>query len=74
MSDDEWAFVAPYLTLLCEDALQLKHDLREVSNGLCWLVRTGADYERLHQTEVGPTFLAFTCLILHQLIHLPSSS
>jgi transposase len=47
VNDDEWAFVAPYLTLLSEDALQRKHDLREVYNGLRWLVRTGAQWRML---------------------------
>ncbi len=47
VSDDEWAFVAPYLTLLGEHALQRKHDLREVYNALCWLVRTGAQWRML---------------------------
>lgn len=47
VSDDEWAFVAPYLTLLSADALQRKHDLREVYNGLRWLVRTGAQWRML---------------------------
>ena len=42
VSDDEWAFVAPYLTLMTEAAPQRRHDLREVFNGLRWLVRTGA--------------------------------
>lgn len=37
VSDDEWAFVAPYLTLMTEDAPQ-----REVFNGAFWIVRTGA--------------------------------
>src|SRR5512139_3121621 len=36
--DDEWAFVAPYLTLMKEDAPQRDHDLREVFNGLRWMV------------------------------------
>ena len=40
-SDDEWAFVAPYLTLMREDAPQREHALREVFNGLCYIVRTG---------------------------------
>lgn len=31
VSDDEWTFVAPYLTLM-----------REVFNGLRWIIRTGA--------------------------------
>ena len=30
ISDDEWAFVAPYLTLLSEDASQRRYPLREV--------------------------------------------
>ena len=47
VSDDEWAFVAPYLTLLNEQALQRKYDLREVYNGLRWLVRTGAQWRML---------------------------
>ncbi len=47
VSDDEWAFVAPYLTLIDERALQRKHDLRKVYNGLRWLVRTGAQWRML---------------------------
>ena len=34
LSDDEWAFVAPYLTLMVETAPQRRHDLHEVFNGL----------------------------------------
>jgi transposase len=47
VSDDEWAFVAPYLTLLREDAAQRHHELREVFNALRWLVRTGAPWRLL---------------------------
>jgi transposase len=47
VSDEEWAFAAPYLSLQSEDALQRKHDLREVYNGLRWLVRTGAQWRML---------------------------
>ena len=42
VSDEEWAFVAPYLALVREDAPQRTHDLREVLNGLRWVVRTGS--------------------------------
>ncbi len=35
------AFVAPYLTLMTEDALQHDHSLREVFNAVRWIVRTG---------------------------------
>lgn len=47
VTDDEWAFVAPYLTLMTEDAPQQDHPLREVFNGLRWLVRTGAPWRML---------------------------
>ena len=32
VTDEEWAFVAPYLTLMREDAPQREHPLREVFN------------------------------------------
>src|SRR3954469_13053568 len=41
VSDEEWALVASYLALVREDAPQRTHDLREVFNGLRWIVRTG---------------------------------
>lgn len=41
VSDDEWAFVAPYLTLMTAEAPQREHALREVFNGLRWLGRSG---------------------------------
>src|SRR5438552_6282080 len=47
VSDDEWAFVAPYLTLMTEEAPQRAHALREVFNGLRWLARAGAQWRLL---------------------------
>jgi transposase len=47
VSDDEWAFVAPYLTLMTEDAPQRVHSLREVFNGLRWIVRAGAPWRMI---------------------------
>src|ERR671934_2986573 len=47
VSDEEWALVAPYLTLMSEDAPQREHPLREVFNGLRWIVRTGAQWRWL---------------------------
>lgn len=44
VSDEEWAFVVPYLTLCREDAPQRRHELREVFNAVRWLVRTGAQW------------------------------
>jgi transposase len=46
-SDEEWAFVAPYLSLLPAGAVQRRHDLREVFNALKWLVRAGAPWRML---------------------------
>jgi transposase len=47
VSDDEWAFVAPYLTLMREDAPQREHSLREVFNGLRYVVKTGCQWRYL---------------------------
>jgi len=47
VTDTEWAFVAPYLTLMTEDAPQRHHDLREVFDALRWLVRAGAPWRLL---------------------------
>jgi transposase len=47
VSDDEWAFVAPYLTLMTEDAPQRDYSLREVFNGLRWIARTGAQWRMI---------------------------
>ena len=40
-------FVAPYLTLMREDAPQREHPLREVLNALRWLARAGAPWRML---------------------------
>jgi transposase len=47
ITDDEWSFVAPYLILMKEDAPQREHDLREVFNGLRWIVRTGSQWRMM---------------------------
>ena len=44
VSDEEWALVAPYLVLLPEAAGQRRHELREVFNGLRYVVKTGAPW------------------------------
>ena len=53
VTDEEWLFVSPYLTLMREDAPQREHDLREVFNGLCWVVRTGAQW-RMMPNDLPP--------------------
>ena len=47
MSDDEWAFIAPYLSLISEAAPQREYPLREVLSGLRWIVRAGAAWRLL---------------------------
>ncbi len=47
VSDEEWAFVAPYLTLMTPAAPQRRHDLREVFNGLRYIVKTGVQWRWL---------------------------
>ena len=47
MSDEEWAFVAPYLTLITEDAPQRVYNSREVYNGLKYIARCGAPWRWL---------------------------
>ena len=42
VSDEEWTLVAPYLTLLPEDAGQQDYPLHEAFNGLRYIIKTGA--------------------------------
>ena len=44
VSDEEWAPVVPYLTLLPESAGRRDHPLREVFNGLRFIAKTGAPW------------------------------
>jgi transposase len=41
VSDEEWAFVGPYLSLLTEAAPQREYNLRKVFNATRWIVRAG---------------------------------
>jgi len=47
VSDEEWAFARPYLTLMRLDAPQRDHELREVFNALRWMARAGAGWRLL---------------------------
>ena len=58
VSDEEWALVAPYLTLLREDAGQREHALREVFNGLRYVVRSGCPW-RLMPHDLPPWFAVY---------------
>jgi transposase len=55
VNDDEWAFVAPYVTLMSEAVPQREYDLREVLNGLRWIIRAGAAWRLMpHDPSTGP--------------------
>lgn len=47
VSDEEWGFCAPYLCLMREDAPQREHSLRELFNGLRYIVRAGCPWRML---------------------------
>ena len=53
VSDEEWEFVVPYLTLMKEDAGQRKYALRELFNALRWFVRAGCPW-RLLPNDLPP--------------------
>jgi transposase len=55
VSNQEWAFCAPYLTLMREDAPQREHSLRELFNGLRWLVRAGCPW-RMMPNDLPPWY------------------
>lgn len=58
VTDDEWAFIAPYLTLMKEDAPQRDYALREVFNGVRWIVRTGAQW-RMMPNDLPPRYTVY---------------
>lgn len=58
VSDEEWAFAAPYLTLMTEEAPQREHSLREVFNGLRYIVRSGAAW-RLMPHDLPPWYTVY---------------
>src|SRR3984893_9021029 len=47
VTEEEWAFVAPYLALCKEDAAQRDYALRDVFNGLRYIARTGSQWRFL---------------------------
>lgn len=53
VSDEEWAFVAPYLALVREGSPQRTHNLREVFNGLRYVVKGGVTW-RLVPNDLPP--------------------
>lgn len=47
VSDEEWAFLVPYLALMREDAPQRRYALRELFNGLRFIARTGLQWRSM---------------------------
>jgi transposase len=58
VSDEEWAFCAPYLTLMKEDAPQREHSLREVFNAMRYLVRAGCPW-RMIPNDLPPWHIVY---------------
>ena len=58
VSDEEWSFCAPYLTLMKEAAPQRDYPLREVFNGLRWFVRAGCPW-RMMPNDLPPWYVVF---------------
>lgn len=53
VSDEEWAFCAPYLTLMNEQAPQRRYELRAIFNALRWLMRAGCPW-RMMPNDLPP--------------------
>jgi transposase len=53
VSDDEWNFAAPYLTLMLEEAPQREYPLREVFNALRYIARSGEAW-RMMPNDLPP--------------------
>jgi transposase len=53
VSDQEWAFCAPYLTLMKEDAPQRDHSSRELFNAMRYMVRAGCPW-RMMPNDLPP--------------------
>src|SRR5690606_5016230 len=47
VTDEEWAFCAPYLILMREEAPQREYPLRELFNAVRYVVRTGCQWRYL---------------------------
>jgi transposase len=58
VSDEEWAFVAPYLTLMVESAPQREYPLRTVFNGLRYMIRAGCPW-RMIPNDMPPWAMVY---------------
>jgi|SRR5215212_5171313 len=53
VSDEEWEFCAPYLTLMKEQSPQRQYPLREIFNALRWFIRAGCPW-RMMPNDLPP--------------------
>jgi transposase len=58
VSDEEWDFVTPYLTLCREDSAQREYALRAVFNALRYVAKTGY-YSRILPNDLPPWTVAY---------------
>src|SRR5215831_3125431 len=58
VSGDEWSLVIPYLTLMIEDAPQREYPLRELFNGLRYVIRYGIAW-RAMPNDLPPWFAVY---------------
>ena len=58
VTDEEWAFVLPYLLLCREDSAQRKHDLRAVFNAVRYVAKTGGQW-RFLPNDMPPWFVVY---------------
>jgi transposase len=49
VSNEEWSLVAPYLTLMDEGAPQRQYSLRELFNGLRYVLRYGIAWRAMQR-------------------------
>ena len=58
VSDEEWAFCAPYLTLMKEDAAQREHSSRRLFNAVRYLLRAGCPW-RMIPNDLPPWYAVY---------------
>ncbi len=58
VTDEEWAFCAPYLTLMKEEAPQREHSLRSVFNAVRYMIRAGCPW-RMIPNDLAPWSIVF---------------
>jgi transposase len=71
VSDEEWAFVLPYLLLSCVDNASREHDLRAIFNAVRYVVKGGNQW-RLMPNDLPP-WPAAVCIDSRTLQSIPES-